>query len=135
VKKEENKEMLVSVLKSKIHRATVTGANIDYMGSISIDSSLMEHANILPYEKVLVVSLDSGERLETYAIEEEKGSGEICVNGAAARRILKGEKVIIISFVAIDPREAAAYHPKILYVDSENRIKKEDDHVGKDDQC
>ncbi len=127
--------MLVSILKSKIHRATVTSANIDYMGSISIDSNLMEHANILPYEKVLVVSLDSGERLETYAIEEERDSGRICVNGAAARRILKGEKVIIISFVAIDPKEAAVYHPKILYVDSKNRIKKEDDHVGKDDQC
>lgn len=127
--------MLVSILKSKIHRATVTGANIDYMGSISIDSRLMEHANILPYEKVLVVSLDSGERLETYVIEEERDSGRICVNGAAARRILKGEKVIIISFVALDPEEAAAYHPKILYVDGKNRIKKEDDHVGKDDQC
>lgn len=127
--------MLVSILKSKIHRATVTDANIDYMGSISIDGSLMEHANILPYEKVLVVSLDSGERLETYTIEEKRGSGEICVNGAAARRILKGEKVIIISFVAIDPKGAAAYRPKILYVDGKNKIIKEEDHVGKDDQC
>jgi aspartate 1-decarboxylase len=127
--------MLVNILKSKIHRATVTDANIDYMGSISIDGRLMEHADILPYEKVLVVSLDSGERLETYAIEEERDSGEICVNGAAARRVLKGEKVIIISFVAIDPKEAAAYRPKVLYVDGKNRIKKEEDHVGKDDQC
>ena len=89
--------MLISILKSKIHRATVTDANIDYMGSISIDSILMKHAKIIPYEKVLVVSLDSGERLETYAIEGKRDSGEICVNGAAARRMLKGERVIILS--------------------------------------
>jgi aspartate 1-decarboxylase len=127
--------MLVKILKSKIHRATVTDANIDYTGSISIDGHLMEHANMLPYEKVLVVSLDSGERLETYAIKEEKGTGEICINGAAARRIKKGEKVIIISFVAIEPKEAASYRPKVLYVDDKNRIKKEEDHVSKDDQC
>jgi aspartate 1-decarboxylase len=127
--------MLVKILKSKIHRATVTDANIDYIGSISIDGRLMEHANILPYEKVLVVSLDSGERLETYAIEEEKGTGEICINGAAARRIMKGEKVIIISFVSVEPKEAEAHRPKVLYVDDKNRIKKEEDHVGKDDQC
>jgi len=127
--------VLISVLKSKIHRATVTDANIDYMGSIGIDSSLMEHAGIIPYEKVLVVSLDSGERLETYVIEEERDSGEICVNGAAARRILKGEKVIILSFVYMDQREAGSYRPKILYVDGKNKITKEEDHVEKDDQC
>lgn len=127
--------MLISILKSKIHRATVTDANIDYMGSISIDSILMKHAKIIPYEKVLVVSLDSGERLETYAIEGKRDSGEICVNGAAARRILKGERVIILSFGYMDSREAEPHRPKILYVDDKNKIKKEEDHVEKDDQC
>ena len=127
--------MLISILKSKIHRATVTDANIDYMGSISIDSSLMKHAKIIPYEKVLVLSLDSGERLETYAIEGERDSREICVNGAAARRILKGEKVIILSFGYMDSKEAESHHPTILYVDDKNKITKEEDHVEKDDQC
>jgi len=127
--------MLVSILKSKIHRAAVTDAKIDYMGSISIDSNLMKHAEILPYEKVLVVSLDSGERLETYAIEGKKDSGEICVNGAAARKILKGEKIIILSFVHIDRKEAEVFRPKIVYVNGKNKIIKEEDHVGKEDQC
>lgn len=127
--------MLVCILKSKIHRATVTGAEIDYMGSISIDKKLMDHARILPYEKVLVVSLDSGERLETYVIEGEKDSGEICMRGAAARRILKGEKVIILSFIHVENKEALEYCPKIVYVNGKNEIIKEEDHVGQDDQC
>lgn len=127
--------MLVSVLKSKIHRATVTCANIDYKGSISIDGSLMESAKIIPYEKVLVVSLDSGERLETYAIEEKRGSREICMNGAAARKILRGEKIIILSFVYLDSKETGSHRPKIVYLNDKNKIIKEEDHVEKDDQC
>jgi len=125
--------MLICILKSKIHGATVTDAKVDYMGSITIDSDLMRHAMMLPYEKVLVVSLDSGERLETYVIE--KNSGEICLNGAAARRILKGEKVIILSFVNINQKKAADYRPKIVYVNSKNVITNEEDHVERDDQC
>ncbi|MDD3818252.1 MAG: aspartate 1-decarboxylase [Actinomycetota bacterium] len=127
--------MLVCILKSKIHRATVTAAEIDYSGSISIDKNLMEHANILPCEKVLVVSLDSGERLETYAIEGKRGSGEICMNGAAARKILRGEKIIILSFTYIEYKEALEYRPKIVYVDERNKITDEKNHVLKDDQC
>ncbi len=127
--------MLICILKSKIHGATVTDAKVDYMGSITIDSDLMRHAMMLPYEKVLVVSLDSGERLETYVIEGEKNSGEICLNGAAARRILKGEKVIILSFVNINQKKAADYRPKIVYVNSKNVITNEEDHVERDDQC
>ena len=127
--------MLVCILKSKIHRATVTDARVDYMGSITIDSDLMRHAMILPYEKVLVVSLDSGERLETYVIKGEKNSGEICLNGAAARRILKGEKVIILSFVNMSQKEAEDYRPRIVYVNSKNEITNEEDHVERDDQC
>ncbi len=127
--------MLICILKSKIHRATVTGAEINYMGSISIDKNLMEHAKILPYERVLVVSLDSGERLETYVIEGEASSGEICINGAAARRIFKGEKIIVLSFAYIEEKEAPDYRPKIVYVNTKNEITNEENHVEKDDQC
>ncbi len=105
------------------------------MGSISIDKNLMEHAKILPYEKVLVVSLDSGERLETYVIEGETSSGEICINGAAARRIFKGEKIIILSFAYIEEKEAPDYRPKIVYVNNKNEITNEENHVEKNDQC
>lgn len=132
---EGGSNMLICILKSKIHGATVTDAKVDYMGSITIDSDLMRHAMMLPYEKVLVVSLDSGERLETYVIEGEKNSGEICLNGAAARRILEGEKVIILSFVNINQKKAADYRPKIVYVNSKNVITNEEDHVERDDQC
>jgi len=125
----------ISILKSKIHRATVTDANIHYMGSITIDAGLMEHAGIVPYERVLVVSLESGERLETYAIEGKRGSGGICLNGAAARKILKDDKVIILSFVLLTESEARQYKPKIVYVDGKNRIVTETDHVEKNDQC
>ena len=127
--------MQISILKSKIHRATVTDANIHYMGSITIDSALMKHADILPYEKVLVVSLESGERLETYAIEGKRGSGEICLNGAAARKILKDDKVIILSFVLLDKGEAGKFKPIIVCVDGENNIVTETDHVEKNDEC
>jgi aspartate 1-decarboxylase len=127
--------LLVSVLKSKIHRATVTEANIHYMGSIAIDGELMEHAKILPYEKVLVASLESGERLETYVIKGKKGSGEVCLNGAAARRILKDDKVIILSFAQIDEKQSRDFKPHIVYVDDNNNIIDEIDHVKKDDEC
>jgi aspartate 1-decarboxylase len=127
--------MLICILKSKIHRATVTSAEIDYEGSISIDKNLMEHANILPYEKVMVVSLDSGERLETYVIEGKRDSGEICMLGAAARKILRGERIIILSFIYIEYKEALEYRPKIIYVNEKNKIINEEDHVLNDDQC
>ncbi len=127
--------MLTCILKSKIHRAVVTGAEVDYMGSITIDKKLMEHAKILPFEKVMVVSLDSGERLETYAIEGKSDSGVICMNGAAARKIREGETVIIFAFVYLDEKELSGHKPKIIYVDKKNRIIGEKDHVEKDDQC
>ncbi len=105
------------------------------MGSITIDCALMEHANILPYEKVLVVSLESGERLETYAIKGKRRSGEICLNGAAARKILKDDKVIILSFVLLDQSEAGRFKPAVVYVDGKNNIVTETDHVEKNDEC
>ncbi|HAJ94953.1 MAG TPA: aspartate 1-decarboxylase [Actinobacteria bacterium] len=127
--------MLISILKGKIHRATVTEANIHYMGSITIDEELMEHAGMLPYEKVLVVSLESGERLETYVIKGKRGSKAICLNGAAARKILKDDKVIILSFALIDEEEAKTFKPRVVYVDSKNNIINEMDHVKKEDEC
>jgi aspartate 1-decarboxylase len=127
--------LFLYILKSKIHRATVTNANIHYEGSITIDGALMEHAKILPYEKVLVVDIENGERLETYVIKGAYGSGEICLNGAAARKMVTGDKVIIMSFVLIEEGKAEIFKPKIVYVDASNRITGEMDHVEKDDEC
>ena len=127
--------MIISVLKSKIHRATVTDAQIHYTGSITIDKTLTEHAKIIPFEKVMVVSLDSGERLETYVIEGKKGSGEVCINGAAARKILKGDKIIIMSFASINQAEAENFKPIIVLVDENNRISGQERKDGKNDEC
>jgi aspartate 1-decarboxylase len=111
-----------TMLKSKIHRATVTEANIQYEGSITIDKDLMEAADFLPYEQVHVLDIDNGSRLETYVIEGECGSGEICINGAAARLISAGDKVIIISYQAVSEADAANLVPKLVYVNSHNAI-------------
>jgi len=125
----------IDILKSKIHRAKVTDANIYYMGSITIDRELMDHANLVAYEKVLVVSLDSGQRLETYVIEGKKGSREICLNGAAARKIIKGDRIIVMSFASIDCQKAGDFKPKVVTLDEENRIIDEEYHVDDHDQC
>jgi len=109
-----------TMLKSKIHRATVTDANVDYPGSISIDAEIMAAADILEYEKVHVLSLTSGNRLETYAISGETGSGQICVNGAAARLVAKGERVIILTYAQVDETTAADYRPKVILIDEDN---------------
>ena len=110
-----------TMLKSKIHRATVTEANVDYVGSITIDTDLMMAADILPYEKVAVVDIDNGARLETYAIEGEAGCGAIEMNGAAARLIHKGDRVIIMSYAQIDDAEARKLRPTVVLVDEQNR--------------
>jgi len=111
-----------TMLKSKIHRATVTEANVDYEGSITIDEELMEAADILPYEQVHVLDIDTGARLETYAIEGERGSGVICINGAAARLVSEGDKVIIISYQTVSEADALNMKHKLVYVDSQNAI-------------
>ena len=111
-----------TMLKSKIHRATVTEANIQYEGSITIDKDLMEAADFLPYEQVHVLDIDNGSRLETYVIEGERGSGEVCINGAAARLVSAGDKVIIISYQAVSEADAANLVPKLVYVNSHNAI-------------
>ncbi|MBA7593536.1 Aspartate 1-decarboxylase [subsurface metagenome] len=111
-----------TVLKSKIHRARVTDANLDYEGSISIDRLLMEAADILPYEMVHVLNVNNGARLQTYAIEGEKGSGEICINGPAARLVSRGDTVIILSYAVVGDEEARSIEPKLVYVNEQNAI-------------
>ena len=114
--------MVRTMLKSKIHRATVTQADLHYVGSITIDRDLMEAADILPYELVHVLDVDNGSRLETYAIEGERGAGEICINGAAARLISPGDIVLILSYQAVPDEEAHRVIPKIIHVDGANRV-------------
>ena len=115
--------MTLTMLKSKIHRATVTEAELDYVGSITIDKNLLEASGILEYEKVLVVDITNGSRLETYTIAGERGSGIICLNGAAAKLINKGDTVIIMAFADMDEKEAKEYKPTVVFVDGENKIK------------
>lgn len=118
-----------TMLKSKIHRATVTNANIDYVGSITIDTDLLKAADILPYERVHVVDIDNGARLETYAIEGPAGSGVIEMNGAAARLVHAGDKVIIMSYAQMTDAEARALHPTVVLVDECNRATSITDEI------
>jgi aspartate 1-decarboxylase len=111
-----------TMLKSKIHRARITDANIDYEGSITIDSRLMAAADIIPYEQVHVLNVNNGARFSTYAIEGKAGSGEVCLNGAAARLAVRGDLVIILTYTTIPDEEARDYRPKIVHVDEKNRI-------------
>jgi len=110
------------MLKSKIHRARVTEANINYEGSITIDKKLMEAADILPYEQVNVLDVNNGARLTTYAIAGEPGSGVICLNGAAARLVTVGDIVIILTYTDVTEHEAVNYHPRLVYVNANNEI-------------
>lgn len=114
--------MLLTMLKGKIHRAVVTQAELDYVGSITIDEQLMEAAGIQEYERVQVVDVDNGQRLETYAIAGERNSGVICLNGAAARLVAPGDKVIIMAYALMQPEEARAFRPSVVFVDSCNRV-------------
>jgi aspartate 1-decarboxylase len=127
--------LLISLLKSKIHRATVTDARVDYIGSITIDKKLMLEAGMIAFEKVLVVSLDTGERLETYIIEGKKGSGEICLNGAAAKLMNKDEKIIIMSFCMLTEKKALGFKPKIVHVDKNNNIIKDISIPENNEEC
>ena len=115
-------EMTLEMLKSKIHRATVTQAELNYVGSITIDEVLMEAAGIYEYEKVQIADVDNGSRFETYVIAGEKGSGIICLNGAAARMVSTGDKVIIMCYAQMTPQEAKENPPKVVFVDEKNSI-------------
>lgn len=114
--------MTRAMLKSKIHRATVTGANLGYEGSITLDPLLMEAADILPYEQVHVLDVNNGNRLVTYVIEGRRGSGDVVINGAAARLVSEGDTVIIITYRDVPESEARQHRPHLVYVDADNRI-------------
>ena len=110
--------MLIEVLKSKIHKVTITGANLHYIGSITIDEDLIDASNLIENEKVHVLDLNNGERLETYVIKGVRGSGEICLNGAAARRVLVGDIIIIMSYALIEFEEAKSFKPVVIFPDT-----------------
>lgn len=109
------------MMKSKVHRATVTDAHLHYVGSITIDRDLMDLADLLEHEQVAVVDIDNGARLETYVIAGERGSGDLCLNGAAARLVAPGDRVIVISYADYDAAELEGYEPKVVHVDRQNR--------------
>ncbi len=114
--------MTITMLYSKLHRATVTDANLNYVGSITIDRDLMDAAAMRVGQKVDIVNINNGERFSTYIIEGERGKGDICLNGAAARKVHKGDKIIIIAYAQMDEKEAAEYKPKIVILNDDNTI-------------
>jgi len=114
--------MNIEVLKSKIHRATVTQANLNYIGSITIDEDLMDAANMIEFEKVQVLDINNGERLDTYIIKGERGSGHISLNGAAARKVVVGDLIIIASYASMDFEEAKSFKPEVIFPDANNKI-------------
>lgn len=116
--------MYLNMLKGKIHRATVMQAELDYVGSITVDEDLLEAAGILEYEKVQIVDVNNGERFETYTIAGERGSGMICLNGAAARCVQKGDKIIIMCYCQMEPSEVKDNPPKVVFVDDNNKISR-----------
>ena len=116
--------MKITMLKGKIHRATVVQAELDYVGSITVDQDLLDAAGILEYEKVQIVDVNNGERFETYTISGERGSGLICLNGAAARCVHANDKIIIMAYCEMDNEEAKNHKPKVVFVDDNNKIER-----------
>ena len=116
--------MTFEMLKGKIHRATVVQAELDYVGSITVDEDLLDSAGILEYEKVSIVDINNGNRFETYTIAGERGSGMICLNGAAARCVQTGDKIIIMCYAQMTPEEAKENKPNVVFVDDENQISR-----------
>lgn len=114
--------MLIDIFKSKIHRAKVTEAALNYMGSITIDQDLLDAANLMPNEKVQVVNINNGERLETYIIAGARGSGVICLNGPAARKAQVGDLVVIIAYAHLSPEAAKSFEPTVVFVDENNQV-------------
>ncbi len=114
--------MQIEVVKSKIHRATVTGADLNYIGSVTIDEDLMNASNIIEGEKVQIVNINNGERLETYAIKGQRGSKEVCLNGPAARKVQKGDVVIIISYGIMDFEAAKSFSPTLIFPNEDNSL-------------
>ena len=116
--------MTITMLKAKIHRATVTQAELDYVGSITVDMDLLEQAGILEYEKVQIVDVNNGSRFETYTIAGERGSGVMCLNGAAARMVQTGDKIILMAYAQVTPEEASELRPTVLFVNEKNKVTK-----------
>jgi aspartate 1-decarboxylase len=116
--------MYLKMLKGKIHRAVVKQAELNYVGSITVDPQLMEAAGILEYENVQIVDIENGNRFETYTICGEPGSGMICLNGAAARQVLTGDHIIIMAYAQMTPEEAKEFRPQVVFVDEENKISR-----------
>ena len=116
--------MTIQMLKGKIHRAVVVQAELNYVGSITVDPDLMEAAGIVEYEKGQIVDVENGSRFETYTIAGEPGSGMICLNGAAARMVQKGDHIILMAYCDMTPEEAKEHQPKVVFVDEKNRIRK-----------
>lgn len=114
--------MLVNMLKGKIHRATVVQAELDYVGSITVDEALLEASGIHEYERVQIVDVNNGNRFETYTIAGERGSGLICLNGAAARQVQVKDKIIIMAYAMLDEKEVSTHSPQVVFVDDSNRI-------------
>ena len=114
--------MQIEVVKSKIHRATVTGADLNYIGSVTIDEDLMNASNIIEGEKVQIVNINNGERLETYVIKGQRGSKEVCLNGPAARKVQKGDVVIIISYGIMDFESAKSFSPTLIFPNEDNSL-------------
>lgn len=119
-----------TMMVSKIHRATVTQSDLHYVGSVTIDATLMEHADILPGQQVDIVDVTNGNRLTTYAIPGEPDSGQVCINGAAAHLVQPGDLVIIIGYASLSDQDARAFEPKVVFVDGDNRIVQECDEPG-----
>ena len=116
--------MTITMLKAKIHRATVTQAELDYVGSITVDMDLLEQAGILEYGKVQIVDVNNGSGCETYTIAGERGSGVMCLNGAAARMVQTGDKIILMAYAQVTPEEASELRPTVLFVDEKNKVTK-----------
>lgn len=116
--------MEITMLKGKIHRATVMEAKLDYVGSITVDEELLEASGIFEYEKVQIVDINNGNRFETYTIAGERGSGLICLNGAAARCVSMGDKIIIMAYAQMKPDEVKEFPPKVVFVDDKNKISR-----------
>ncbi|MGO2314421.1 MAG: aspartate 1-decarboxylase [Pseudolactococcus laudensis] len=120
--------MLLDMLKCKIHRATVTQAELDYVGSITIDAKLLAASGLLPYEKVHIVNFNNGERFETYVIEGPADTGVICLNGAAARKVQVQDKIIIMAYAQVTPEEARVLKPQVVFVTDDNKVEKITDY-------
>ena len=125
--------MFIEVVKSKIHRVTVTEANLNYIGSITIDAKLLAASGLLPYEKVHIVNINNGERFETYVIEGPADTGVICLNGAAARKVQVQDNIIIMAYAQVTPEEARVLKPQVVFVTDDNKVEKITDYekIGK----